>query len=120
MKVAVVSALALGSVVTACGADLNRSSATSGGVSASRSSAPVHAWLPALLLPKVMANSQSDGTDLRCHPALDAEIAIEGAVLRGVVLSDVVLGPSEVMITPNKRFYELHPARDDCGTKVYL
>lgn len=109
--------LAIAMTTFACGAEQRHGDASST-ASARREAAagarPVRAWLPSLPLSQVAA------ADQRCAQVLNAELAIEGAVLKGVVLSDDVIADCLVMVSPNKRFFELRPDRDDeCGSKIY-
>ncbi len=104
--------------LAACGAEQSRS----GTMAARRDIAaagPVRAWLPGIILTRVVAEAAQPGTDRRCQLAVTAEVAIEGSKFKGIVLSDAVSGPCEVMVSPNKRFYELTEGTDACGTRVY-
>lgn len=100
-------------VLTACGASPRQS--TNASVRRDTSPVGVRSWLPGLRLNQIT----TEATNSRCRLAMRADIALEGSTLRGIVLSDVMQAPCEVMVSPNKRFYALKPSTSSCGGHVY-
>ena len=83
---------------------------------------PATAHVPAsvtITLPAFTAKDASLHADPGCTRALTVELSEAGGALNGALLADTVVGNCERLVRPNRRFYALARAGDDCGSEIY-